>query len=267
MSVGLFDWIRKTSFTRFFLSWLIAVFVFAIIYWLFSPLSTLILNNQPLMLEFTGLLRSILASLIIGTIFGLGKLVYGGFIAVIVYIQLIFSIIILLILVDKIVQKFVMPHYHNMHHHEKKIHTMILMMSIFRQDIERIMHELRSKKRNHVGIKEIEAVIDGLYVVFLDIEKTLSEKNLERHKISKMQYYMISQNVEACLEKLHEFIEYAITHNVNWKDKSTEFWIRYILETADNIAANMETYHIRNPKSIIAEENIKDFVEKINSRL
>ncbi|HIH31447.1 TPA: hypothetical protein HA235_01955 [Candidatus Woesearchaeota archaeon] len=264
---GLFAWIRKTSFTKFFVAWLIAVFAFSIIYWLASPLNSLILNNEPLMLSVTGLFRSMFASLLVGTIFGFGKLVFNGLIAVVVYIQLIFSIIILLILVDKIIQKYVMPHYHNTHHHDKKVHTMVLMMSIFRQDIDRIMHEFRTKKRTHISIKEIEAIIDGLYVVFLDIEKIFSLKNIERHKIRNMQYFILSENVEASLEKLHEFIEFAIKHDIEWKDKSTEFWIRYILETAEKIVTNMEDFHLKNPKNIIAIENIRDYADKINQRI
>jgi len=70
---GLFAWIRKTSFTKFFVAWLIAVFAFSIIYWLASPLNSLILNNEPLMLSVTGLFRSMFASLLVGTIFGFGK--------------------------------------------------------------------------------------------------------------------------------------------------------------------------------------------------
>ena len=82
-----------------------------------------------------------------------------------------------------------------------------------------------------------------------------------------MQYFILSENVEASLEKLHEFIEFAIKHDIEWKDKSTEFWIRYILETAEKIVTNMEDFHLKNPKNIIAIENIRDYADKINQRI
>ena len=56
-------------------------------------------------------------------------------------------------------------------------------------------------------------------------------------------------------------------HKIEWKDKSIEFWLRYILETADKIAASVDTSEIKNPKVIIAIENIKDYTEKIEDKL
>jgi len=267
-SGGLFNWIRRTSFLRFFVSWLISIVIFALIYWIIALFSgSIVLENQAILFSIEGLFRSIYASFLIATIFGIVKIGHFGLLSVIVYIQMAFTIIVLFILIDKLLQKYVAPDYHASTSQDKKINTVMLMMSIFRQDADRLMHEFKSKGSGHINLKEIEAMIDGLYVAMLDVEKLVSIKNIHRHKIKNIQYLMLTENIDDSLEKLSILIEFLDKHKIEWKDKSIEFWLRYILETADKIAASVDTSEIKNPKVIIAIENIKDYTEKIEDKL
>jgi hypothetical protein len=144
---------------------------------------------------------------------------------------------------------------------------MILTMSIFRTDIDRIKSEFKSKTKHDVDIKEIEAIIDGLYVTFLDIDTMFSVKNIHKHKISDSQYLMVITNIEDSLTKLTKFIDFLEEHKISWKDKSVEFWLRYILETADKITLHFDDIKIKNPKLIIAIENIKDLTQAIEKKI
>jgi hypothetical protein len=139
------------------------------------------------------------------------------------------------------------------------------MMSIFRSDIDKIRYEFKAKTRHHVNIRDIEAVIDGLYVVFLDVEKLFSSKNQHRHRLRPIQYHMLTENIQDSLEKLAKFIDFLEEHKIIWKDKSTEFWLRYILQTANKIAENAD--HVKNPKVIIALENTREYTERIAKKL
>ena len=227
----------------------------------------LLLENEQIIFNIAGLFKSIYASFLIATLFGFTKVGYAGLLAAIVYIQLGLSILIILILIDKLLQKYVMPNYYISNVQDKKINTVMLMMSIFRQDTDRMMHEFLSKTLHHINIKDIESIIDGLYVAFLDVEKLFSSKNIHRHRIKSLQYLMLTENIEDSLEKLSRFIDFLDKHKIEWKDKSVEFWLRYILESADKIALNVDTSGIKTPKVIIAIENIKEYTEKIEKKL
>ncbi len=263
---GLFQIIRETSFTRFLLAWIISIFVFGIIYWIFSTFNQLLIDELPIQFTILGLFNGLYASLLIAVIFGLGIITHTGIVTAIVYAQLVISGVLLLVLADKIIMKYIHPHYHVSHHQDKKINTLMLMMSVFRNDSDRLMHEFMTKKKPII-IKEIESIIDGLYVVFLDVENLFSEKNLHRHKITKMQYLMLTENIEDSLHKLEQFILFLEKHKISWKDHSTEFWMRYILDTTDKIAHNIENSDIKSPKVIIAVENIKEYAEKIKEKI
>ena len=265
---GLFSFIRKTSFLTFFLSWIVSIFIFAFIYWAISLLTSgLVLEGEQILFNVSGLFRSIYASFLIATIFGMIKIDYEGILVFFIYLQLFFSIAIILILVDKLLQKYILPYHHNNNSLDKKVNTMMLMMSIFRNDIDKMKYEFKAKTSHNIKIKDIEAIIDGLYVVFLDIEKLFSVKSIHKNKIKDIQYLMLTANIEDSLEKLSEFIEFLDKHKIEWKDKSVEFWLRYILETADKITMNVDTSKINNPRVIIAIENIKEYTQKIEEKL
>ncbi len=264
---GLFEWIRKTSFLYFFVYWILAVIIFGILYWFISIFSTgLAISAEPLTFTFLNFFRGIYASLLMATLFGTTMVTTAGIFTVLMYIQVAFTLIVLFILVDKIVQKWVAPH-HGIHHQDKKIHSVMLMMSIFRNDVDRVQHSFRSRARTHISTKEIEAIIDGLYVAFLDVEKLVSAKNLERHAIRNIQYLMITENIQDSLEKLEQFIEFLDAHHLTWKDAHVEFWLHYILDTAEKITLHADTAKIENPKILVALHNIRDHVRKIKQKL
>ncbi len=266
-SGSLFNWIRNTSFLSFFVDWVISIFLFGLLYWVLSIFThVLTVKTDALAFTFTGLFRSIYASFLAGTLIGVSYVDFGSFVFLI-YIQAVFSLIILFILIDKILQKWVFPHHRATHSQDKKLHTIMLMLSIFREDVHKLKNEFKSNTNHHINIKEIEAIIDGLYVAFLDIEKMFSIKNPHRHKIKNIQYLMMTVNVEESLETLAKFIDFLEKHKMEWKDKSVEFWMTYILETADKIVLNIDTDHIQNPKVIIAVENIKEYIEKLEDKL
>jgi hypothetical protein len=258
MGNGLFQWIRNTSFWTFFVAWIGCILLFGIIYMAIAiPFS---INGLPTY----GIGSRFTVSFLVATIFWMGGVSYVGAEAL-VYAELIVSGLLLLIMVDKLLQRFVFPNYRMIHGQDKKINTLMLLMSIFRSDIERIRVDAKSSK--HIPLKRIEAAIDGLYVVFIDIEKMFSVRNLHRHKISRAQYFMLTTNIEDCLEKLMKFIEFLEGHDVVWKDKSIEFWMKYILDTADKITVNMESSDIKAPRLIISLENIKEYTESIGKKL
>lgn len=263
---GLFQLIRETSFTKFLLAWIVSIFIFGIIYWVLSVSNTISISGQTISFTFFGFFNGLYASLLIATIFGLGIIAHKGIVSAAIYVQLIISGVLLFILADKIIMKYVHPHYHATHHQDKKINTLMLMMSVFRTDSDRLMHEYTTKKKK-ITVKEVESIIDGLYVVFLDVEKLFSEKNLNRHRISKMQYLMITENIEDSLHKLEKFILFMEKHKITWKDKSIEFWMHYILDTTEKIAYNIEHSDIKSPKIIIAVENIREYAGKIKEKI
>jgi hypothetical protein len=269
--IGLFAWIRGTSFLRFFTAWVIGIFVFMIIYWLMtlagSGINIMTVDGTTLLFNFEGLINALYASLLTATIFGVVKVVASGFYRIFLDIQLAFSALVILILIDKLYQKYVFPQYHIGHTQDKKINTMILTMSIFRSDIEKLKVEFRAKTKHDVNIKEIEAIIDGLYVTFLDIDKMFSAKNVHKHRITGRQYLIVITNIEDSLHKLSKFVDFLDEHKISWKDKSVEFWLRYILETADRITLHFDDVKIKNPKLIIAIENIKDLTKTIEKKL
>jgi len=266
--VGLFGWIRKTSFLSFVLSWILSIFIFTIIYWFLALANAgLIVGGERVLFNITGLFLSLYASLLTGTIFGIVKLSFNTLYTVFLYIQLAFSAITILILIDKLFQKYVFPQYHASSTQDKKLNTVILMMSIFRSDIDKIKAEFKAKTKHDVNIKEIEAIIDGLYVAFLDIDKLFSAKNAHKKHITDSQYLIVITNIENSLEKLSKFIDFLEEHKIAWKDKSVEFWTRYILETADKITMHFDDMKIRNPLLIIALENIKEQTQIIEQKL
>ena len=260
---GLFDFIRRTSFTRFFVAWILLMFAFGILYWLLSLIAPLDINGESLRFTFAGIFHGIYGSFLIATIIGLGSISHLGFLSAIIYIQLAASIILILILADKIIQKYIHPHYHATHHQDRKIHHLMLMMSIFRNDAEKMMHQHGKGKK--ISIKDIESVIDGLYVAFVDAEKTVSSRNPQRHRIKTLQHVMLLENIESSLQGLQKLISYLSKNDVEWKDRSTGFWVRYIIETARNITVHIDT--AKSPRLAIAVENIRDCAEKIESRL
>jgi len=268
---GLFAWIRETSFLRFFTAWVIGIFLFTIVYWLLtllgSGINIMTVDGNAILFNFIGLIDALYASLLTATIFGVVKVIATGIFRLFLYAQLAFSGVVILILIDKILQKYVFPQYHISHTQDKKINTMILMMSIFREDIGKLKAEFKAKTKHDVNIKEIEAIIDGLYVTFLDVDKIFSVKNIHKHHITDHQYLMVVTNMEDSLHKLSTFIDFLDDHKISWKDKSVEFWLRYILETADKITMHFDDVKIKNPKLIIAIENIKDFTETIEKKL
>ncbi|MGV8171360.1 MAG: hypothetical protein ACP5OA_01570 [Candidatus Woesearchaeota archaeon] len=268
---GLFRWIRETSFLKFIIAWIASIFIFTIIYWLISTLNSGInimsVDSSSILFNLNGLIDSLYASLLIATIFGIIKVVATGVFRIFVHLQLAFSIIVVLILIDKLLQKYVFPHYHIHHTQDKKINTVILTMSIFRSDIDRLKAEFKAKTKHDVNMKEIEAMIDGLYVTFLDIEKMFSARNMHRKNITDHQHMMVIANIEDSLHKFSKFIDFLEEHKIAWKDKSVEFWLRYILETADKITMHFDDIKIKNPKLVIAIENIKDWTQSIEKKL
>lgn len=269
--VGLFRWIRETSLLKFVVAWVVGIFVFTLIYWLLtllgSGINIMLVDGSEILFNFNGLIDALYASLLTATVFGVIKVVATGLFKIVLQVQLAFSGLILLVLIDKLLQKYVFPHYHIYHTQDKKINTMILTMSIFREDIDRIKAELRMKTHHHVNFKDIESIIDGLYVTFLDIEKMFSVKNMHKHDITDHQHTMVITNIEDSLHKLSKFIDFLNDHKVEWKDKSVEFWLKYILETADKITLHFDDVKIRNPKLIIAIENIKEHTQAIEKKL
>ncbi len=213
-----------------------------------------------------GFFMSLYASFLTGTIFGFGFIIPSSFLVSLTYIQFGLSIIIGLILVDKLVQNYILETYHTHHHHEKKINTLMLMMSIFREDITRIRnaHKTHSKE---IPIKEIEAIIDGLYVVFIDVEKLFSTRNPKKDSMKNIHYLMLLTNIEDSLHSLLQFITFLRNHHIDWKDKSTEFWIQYIIETARKLVSHVDTAKINNPRVSIAVENIGEYADHIEQLL
>jgi len=267
-SLGIFEFIRKTSFLAFFIAWMLSLFVFAIIYWmitLFSP--SIALQGVELNFSIIGLFKNIYVSFLIATLLGISLIKSTGIATAVVYLQAAISIGIILIILDKLFQKYIVPHYNHYIHQDKKINSLMLAMSIFRNDVDRLMHELRSRQRHELKIKEIEAIIDGLYVALIDIEKLFSEKNIERHRIRNVQYLMLTTNIENSLENLDKFIIIMNNYDILWKDKSTEFWIRRILETADKIIVKIDHSRLKNPQMIIAIENIKEYTQRIEMKI
>jgi hypothetical protein len=268
---GLFNWIRRTSFLTFVIAWIISIFVFMIIYWLLSlfgsGINIMLVDGSNVIFSLNGLIEALYASLLTATIFGVIKVVATGLFRIASHMQLAFSGLLILILIDKLLQKYVFPHYHIYHGQDKKINTMILTMSIFREDIDKLRSEFRLKTKHHVNITEIEAIIDGLYVTFLDVEKMFSARNVHRKNITDHQHMMVITNIEDSLHKLSRFVDFLNEHKIEWKDKSVEFWLRYILEAADKITMHFDDVKINNPKLIIAIENIKDWTQAIEKKL
>jgi hypothetical protein len=268
---GLFGWIRRTSFLNFVIAWVIGIFLFTVIYWLLTLLgpgiNMLLVDGSTIGFTFNGLVGSLYVSLLAATIFGMMKVAASGLFRIVVHLQLAFSGLIILVLVDKLLQKYIFPRYHIHHIQDKKINTMILTMSIFREDIDKIKAEFKAKTKHHVNIKEIEATIDGLYVTFLDVDKMFSAKNMHKESITDYQHMMVITNMEDSLHKLSKFIDFLDEHKIEWKDKSVEFWLRYILETADKITMHFDDVKLKNPKLIIAIENIKEATETIEKKI
>lgn len=268
---GLFKWIRETSFLTFVIFWTVSIFIFTMAYWLLcllgSGINILLVDGSQVLFSFNGLIDALYASLLTATVFGVVKVVAAGIFRIVLYLQLAFSGLLMLILIDKFLQKYVFPHYHAHHTQDKKITTLILTMSIFRDDIDRIKTEFRAKTKNHVDLKEIESAIDGLYVTFLDIEKMFSARNIHKHNITDHQHTLVIVNIEDSLHKLSKFIDFLGDHKMEWKDKSIEFWIKYILEAADKITLHFEDIKVKNPKLIIAVENIKTLTQEIEKKL
>jgi hypothetical protein len=268
LKIGLFEWIRQTSFLKFVTAWTISIFLFTLVYWISAVFTQgLSVNESSILFNYYGFIESLYASLLTATVFGVVKLTANKFYSFIVYTQLAFSAIIVCILIDKLLQKYVFPRYHAHHSQDKKLNTLILTMSIFRNDLDRIRSEFKSKTKHDVNIKEIEAVIDGLYVTFLDIDKLFSIKNIHKHAITEQKYLIVVINVEDSLHKLLKFIEFLENHKISWKDKSIEFWLRYILETADKITMHFDDVKLKNTKLIIALENIKELTESIEKKI
>jgi hypothetical protein len=265
---GLFRWIRETSFLKFVIAWTISMFLFTAIYWALALIQPgLVINNSNVLFSFTGLIESLYASLLTATVFGVVNVTASALYKPFIYVQLAFSGLVVMILIDKLFQKYVFPHYHIHHTQDKKINTMILTMSIFRNDIDRLKAEFRAKTKHNVNMKEIESAIDGLYVTFLDIEKMFSARNIHKSDITDHQHTMVIINIEDSLHKLSKFIDFLNDHKIEWKDKSVEFWMRYILETADKITLHFDDVKIKNPKLIIAIENIKEHTQLIEQKL
>jgi hypothetical protein len=265
---GLFKWIRETSFLKFVIAWTLSIFLFTIIYWVLALINPgLTTNGSNILFNLTGLIESLYASLLTATVFGVVQVSASALYKPFVYSQLAFSGLVVLILMDKLLQKYVFPHYHIHHTQDKKINTMILTMSIFRNDIDRLKAEFRARTKRHVNVREIESVIDGLYVTFLDIEKMFSVKNIHKHNITDHQHTMVIINIEDSLHKLSKFIDFLNDHKIEWKDKSVEFWMRYILETADRITLHFDDVKIKDPRLIISIENIKEYTQLIEQKL
>jgi len=265
---GLFGWIRKTPFYTFVIAWIVSIFLFTVVYWLLALISLgLFVDGQHVVFTFMGLLDSLYVSFLVATIFGIVKLSYDMLFQIFVYLQLFFSVMVVMVLIDKLFQKYVFPHYNISHFQDKKINTMIFMMSIFRSDIDKIKLEFKAKTKHDVNIKEIEAIIDGLYVTFLDVDKMFSVKNVHKRRISEHQSLMVITNIEDSLHKLSKFIDFLDEHKIAWKDKSVEFWLRYILETADKITLHFDDIKVRNPKLVISIENIKELTEIIEKKI
>jgi hypothetical protein len=271
VKAGLFKWIRETSFLTFIIAWIVSIFVFMTLYWLLSMfdsgLNILLVDGSNVISSLSGLIEALYASLLTATVFGVVKVVATGWFRMIMYMQLVFSGLVILILIDKLLQSYVFPHYHIHHTQDKKINTMLLTMSIFRNDIDRLKAEFRAKTKHHVDLKEIESIIDGLYVTFLDVEKMFSVRNVHKHTITDHQHAMVITNIEDSLHKLSKFIDFLGEHKIEWKDKSIEFWLRYILETADKITMHFDDVKIKNPRLVIAIENIKEYTQVIEKKL
>jgi hypothetical protein len=265
---GLFKWIRETSFLKFVIAWTLSIFAFTILYWVMAFIRPgLSIHGSEIMPTLMGLIESLYASFLTATVFGVVQVSFSGVYTPIIYLQVLFSGLVMLALIDKLLQTYIFPHYHVRHTQDKKINTMLLTMSIFRNDIDKIRAEFRSKSRHHVNIKEIESVIDGLYVTFLDIEKMFSARNTNKHNITDYQHTLVIINIEDSLHKLSKFIDFLKDHKIEWKDKNVDFWIRYILESADKVTLHFDDVKIKNPKLIIAIENIKELTQDIEKKL
>ena len=266
-SFGVFKYIRETSISNFMIYWIISFFIFGVLQFLavifFNSIS---LNGAVLQPDFKGFLESIFSSMLIGTFFDITKVVTNSLSTILLYIQVFFSAIIILIVIDKLFIRLIHPNYSANKIQDKKINTAALMMSIFRNDVEKI-HKEHDTGKKLITLKEVEATIDGLYVAFLDVEKLSSAKNTHRHKISPSQYEMVLVGIEDSLAHLESFITYLEEQKIDWRDKSIKFWLNYILETADKIALN--THHMGHTSGsiVFCIENIKNHIESIQVKL
>ncbi|GIU69443.1 MAG: hypothetical protein KatS3mg002_0679 [Candidatus Woesearchaeota archaeon] len=265
MKKGPFQLIRETSFIKFFIGWIISIIVFGLIYFIFF-LFKITSFGQETSSIFLGLFNCIYVSITIALFYGIYTISGNTLVQSIVYLQAFLSFIFIVVIVDKIVVKYIYPHYHTTHYQDKKINTLMLMMSIFRGDVNKLIH-VHYKNKKIITIKDIESIIDGLYVVFLDIEKMLSERNIHRHKIKKIQYLMLIDNISDCLTMLEHLLIFLEKNNITWRDKNTEFWIKYIIEAAEKIAENMKKTNLKTPRILIALENITEYSEKLKEKI
>ena len=265
---GLFEWVKNTPFLYFFLAWLGSILVIGILYWVISLIGPGInLNGELLEFSILAIFKNLYASVLAATLFGVGLLTTSGIYTLLIYLQIAITTLFLLVLLDKIVQRWITPYHHNLYAQDKKINTIMLMMSIFRNDVDRILHALHTKSKTHIATKEIEAIIDGLYVAFLDAEKLFSTKNPKRAELKNIQYLMITENIQDSLEKLEQFLNALQQHHIDWKDKSVEFWLGYILETSDRITHAVEEHKFDSPKIIVALGHIREHTQKIRGKI
>ncbi len=264
MAQGLFQKIRSTSFLSIVLWWLIAIFVFGLFYWVFSLFTPMTVGLETITFDGLGLFKGLYASFLVATLIQGSTVALGSF-QLLAYIQLAWTVIVLFILVDKIIQLWMMPHYHANFTQHRKINTVMVMLSVFRSDVDRIRYEYSSAQKEKISSQEIESIIDNLYVACIDVEKLCSSKNIHKHAMSNAQLLMLMKSVDSSLETLDAFITFLDKHHVAWQEKQTTFWLRYIFESTKKIVEHLDG--VRAPQMIVALENIREYTDRLEKKI
>ena len=128
----------------------------------------------------------------------------------------------------------------------KKVNTIALMFSIYRHDIDAIIHKLSLSKSAGPSVpkyiaKDLEAASEEFYLGLLEVEMFLNPAHTRR--VAGHHVLLLLNNVQASLEKMKELLHAMSEQRIKYASKTFVFNLRYSLDLTEKIGHHYKNLH------------------------
>jgi hypothetical protein len=246
--VNVEEWVRRAKYWQVLLFWIAVLVVFATIFALLS-----LASGQKSVTSALGhpssrgaLLESVVFSFGNGVLLGYGNVLSVGLARVFVIIELFLALLIYGVLLSRLFLQtmHIWPAMFD-NAKNKKVNTVALMFSIFRHDVDLIMHKLQVIKGAggktvpaHLA-RDLEAASEEFYLGLLEVEMLLSEPH--GHKLATHHVILLLHNVEASLQKLKELLHAMGTAGITYASKTFVFNLKYTTDLTEKIGSKYKS--------------------------
>lgn len=238
------DWIRRAKYWHVILFWIGVLVVFAAIFYGLS-----LATGQTSVTSALGhsssrgmLLESVVFSFGNGVLLGYGNVLSVGIARLFVVIQLFIALLIYGVLLSRLFLQttHMWPAMFD-NAKNKKVNTIALMFSIFRHDVDLILHKLPTVKAGNAKsvpqnlARDLEAASEEFYLGLLEVEMLLSPPH--GRKLATHHVILLLHNVDTSLQKLKELLYAMSAAGITYASKTFVFNLKYTTDLTEKISS------------------------------